>query len=217
MTPFKALLVEGTSGVGQSTLIDALLRRHVASSAPRKIRSLMHLAQSHTYGPLARAEDARTLTVAQNLAHLDRIVGTVEWFHASVQEHDRPWAYAILDTLHLTHCVRPGVVNWPDVAEIDARLAALGSKLLFLEAAPPKSGTVASNRAGKLDCCASTPQNSDATSIRSTPTSSASKKSCFSTSKFQRCQRCSFAQATRRKPFETLAFAFGTESIRDNC
>ena len=80
----------------------------------------MHLAQSHTYGPLARAEDARTLTVAQNLAHLDRIVGTVEWFHASVREHDRPWAHALLDTLHLTHCVRPGVVNWPDVAEIDA-------------------------------------------------------------------------------------------------
>lgn len=136
MTPFNGLLVEGTSGVGKSTLIDALICRHAASAAPRKIRSLLHLAQSHTYGPLARAEDSLTLTIAQNLAHLDRIVGTVEWFHESVQDHDRPWAFAILDTLHLTHCVRPGVVNWADVTEIDARLADLGCNLLFLNATP---------------------------------------------------------------------------------
>jgi hypothetical protein len=42
----------------------------------------------------------------------------------------------ILDTLHLTHCVRPGVVKWKDVAAFDERLAALGCKLLFLEASP---------------------------------------------------------------------------------
>jgi hypothetical protein len=136
MQPCKIVLVEGTSGVGKSTLIDALLRRHLEASRPRKIRSMLHLAQSHTYGPLARAED-NGLTVAQNLVHLDRIVSQLEWFHASVQEHDRPWAFAIFDTLHLTHCVRPGVVAWPHVSPIDARLTALGAKLLFLEAPAP--------------------------------------------------------------------------------
>ncbi len=136
MTPFNGLLVEGTSGVGKSSLIDALIRRHVAASAPRKIRSLLHLAQSHTYGPLARAEDAGTLTVEKNVAHLERIVGTIEWFQRCVQEHERPWAFALVDTLHLTHCVRPGVVTWPDVSAIDSRLAASGCKLLFLEATP---------------------------------------------------------------------------------
>ena len=136
MQPCKILILEGASGVGKSTLIDALLRRHVATGGSRKIRSVLHLAQSHTYGPLARAEDDGTLTVAQNLAHLDRIASQLEWFHASVQEHDRPWAFAILDTLHLTHCVRPGTVAWPDVASIDARLAALGAKLLLLEVQP---------------------------------------------------------------------------------
>ncbi len=136
MQPFKALIVEGTSGAGKSTLIDALLRRHIESRAPRKIRSLVHLAQSHTYGPLAIAENGGTLTVAQNLAHLDGIVAHLKWLHSSVQEHDRPWSFAVLDTLHLTHCVRPGVVAWQDVITIDSRLATLGCKLIFLEASP---------------------------------------------------------------------------------
>jgi hypothetical protein len=128
--PFKALLIEGTSGVGKSTLIDGLLRRHVESAAPRKIRSLVHLAQSHTYGPLAVREDCG-LTVEENVAHLDRIVGTLEWLHASVQEHTRPWCFVVM---HLTHCVRPGVVKWADVAKVDGRMAAIGCKLIFLRA-----------------------------------------------------------------------------------
>lgn len=136
MFPFKAILVEGTSGVGKSTLIDALIRRHVASSAPRKIRTLLHLAQSHTYGPLAVSEDSGTLTVDDNLRHLERIVGLIEWLHAGVQEHARPWCFVVIDTLHLTHCVRPGVVMWNDVECFDRRLAVLGCKLLFLQAAP---------------------------------------------------------------------------------
>ena len=135
MASFQALLVEGTSGAGKSTLIDALLRRHVESSAPRKIRSLIYLAQSHTYGPLAVPEDNCTLTVEANQRHLDRIVGALEWLHASVQEHSRPWCFVVLDTLHLTHCVRPGVVRWKDVEPFDRRLAALGCKLVFLRVA----------------------------------------------------------------------------------
>jgi hypothetical protein len=136
MTPFQALLVEGTSGVGKSTLVDALIRRHVASSEPRKIRTLVHLAQSYTSGPLALPEDDGTLTVDANLRLLERIVGTLEWLHAGVQEHERPWCFVLVDTLHLTHCVRPGVVKWNDVAPFDRRLAVLGCKLLFLEGTP---------------------------------------------------------------------------------
>ncbi len=134
MAPFKALLIEGTSGVGKSTLIDALLRHHVANSASRKIRTVMHLAQSHTYGPLAIPEDRGTLTIAENLQHLDRIVSLMEWLSISVREHKKPWCFVIADTLHLTHCVRPGVVRWADVAAIDHRLAALGCRLVMLRA-----------------------------------------------------------------------------------
>lgn len=134
MLPFKALLVEGTSGVGKSSLVDALIRRHVEWSKPRKIRTVVHLAQSHTYGPLATPEDKGTLTVDDNLRHLERIVGMIEWLHASVQEHTRAWCFVLVDTLHLTHCVRPGVVKWNDVEPFDRRLAAVGCKLLFLQA-----------------------------------------------------------------------------------
>jgi hypothetical protein len=136
MKPFKGLVVEGTSGVGKSTLIDGLIRRHAASARPRKIRTLVHLAQSHTYGPLAVAEGAGTLTVAENQKHLERIVGTMEWLHACVQEHEKPWCFVIVDTLHLTHCLRPGAVQWTDVEAFDRRLAALGCKLIALQAAP---------------------------------------------------------------------------------
>jgi hypothetical protein len=130
--PFQALLVEGTSGVGKSTLIDALIRRHVVSAPPRKIRTLVHLAQSHTYGPLAVPEDRGTLTVTENQRHLERIVSHLEWLHTSVQRHSKPWCFVVIDSLHLTHCVRPGVVRWTDVAAFDQRLAALDCKLLFL-------------------------------------------------------------------------------------
>jgi len=134
MAPFKALLIEGTSGVGKSTLIDALIRRHVANSPPRKIRSFIHLAQSHTYGPLAILENLGTLTVAENLNHLGRIASLMEWLSISVQEHTKPWCFVVVDTLHLTQCVRPGVVEWNDVAPVDNRLAALGCKLVSLHA-----------------------------------------------------------------------------------
>lgn len=133
---FKALLVEGTSGAGKSTLIDALIRRHVGAASPRKIRTLVHLAQAHTYGPLAVPEDENTLTISQNAEHLEKIVSLLEWLHAGVKQHTKPWCFTVIDTLHLTHCCRPGVVKWTDVASFDERLAALGCKLLFVGASP---------------------------------------------------------------------------------
>jgi len=133
---FNALIVEGTHGAGKSTLIDALIRKHVSESPERKVRTLLHLAQSHTYGPLAHGEDAGTLTVAQNIAHLEHIVEMLEWLERSVRDHQRAACFAIVDTLHLTHCVRPARVQWEDVAPIDERLGRIGCKLLFLEGSP---------------------------------------------------------------------------------
>jgi hypothetical protein len=131
MDKFHALLVEGVPGIGKSTLIDELIRRHVSSCEPRRIRSFLHLAQTHTYGPLAPAEDAGTLNADANLRLLDRIVGMLEWLHNDLRHGDKP-CFVLIDSLHLTHCLRPGVVTWSDVAPIDRRLAMVGCKLVLL-------------------------------------------------------------------------------------
>ena len=39
----------------------------------------------------------------------------------------------LVDTLHLTHCLRPGPVEWGDVEPFDRRLAAAGCRLLLLD------------------------------------------------------------------------------------
>src|SRR5215510_14289524 len=86
---FKALLVEGVPGIGKSTLIDALIRRYVGSAAARKIRTFVHLSQTYTYGPLAPAEDAGTLAVADNIRLLEHIVGLLEWLHIDLSYSDK--------------------------------------------------------------------------------------------------------------------------------
>ena len=131
MGEFHALIVEGVAGTGKSTLVDALIRRHIDSSEPRRIRSFLHLSQSHTYGPLAPFEDSGTLTVNANVALLERICGTLEWMYADLQYCDKP-AYVVIESLHLTHCLRPGVLAWDNAAPIDVRLARIGCKLLLL-------------------------------------------------------------------------------------
>jgi hypothetical protein len=135
IAPFNALLVEGIPGIGKSSLIDALVRRHVNSARARQLRTVVHLCQAHTIGPLAAAEVAGTLTRDDNFNHLEHVVSFVEWLYDSVRDHSRASCFVLIDTLHLTHCLRPGVLAWQDVADFDRRLAATGCRLLVLEAA----------------------------------------------------------------------------------
>ncbi len=127
------LLVEGVSGLGKSTLLDALVRRHVAMAEPRRLRTVVHLTQAHTYGPLAPGEDAGTLTREECMEHLGAVVRWLEWLAASVAGEATTKCFVLVDCLHLTACLRPGVVAWDDVAPLDARLAAMGCRLLLLD------------------------------------------------------------------------------------
>lgn len=132
----RLLLVEGTSGVGKSTLIDRLVRRLIADRPPRKLRTLLHLTQAHTYGPLAPGEDDGSLTVDDNLRHLQTLVSMLEWQVLALTAETRVKFFGIVDTLHLTHCHRPGMLGWDHVRSLDRRLARLGAKLVFLRAPP---------------------------------------------------------------------------------
>jgi thymidylate kinase len=136
-TRARLLLIEGVPGLGKSTLLDRLFRRCVAESEDRRLRTLVHLTQAHTYGPLAPGEDAGTLTVRENIEHLERIVGGLEWLARTVAAEERTKCFVLVDCLHLTHCLRPGVVAWTDVEPFDRRLAAIGCKLLLLDGDAP--------------------------------------------------------------------------------
>jgi len=132
----RILLVEGVAGIGKSTLIEALVRKYVGDTPRRKLRTFLHLSQAHTYGPLVGDEDRGTLSVGQNLSHLEQVVSLLEWHDRSVNGGSAPNFFAIVDTLHITQCHRPGVVRWEQVEAIDRRLASLGAKMIFLHANP---------------------------------------------------------------------------------
>jgi hypothetical protein len=129
----RILLVEGTAGVGKTTLLSTLLRRYVAGERPRTV---LHLTQAHTFGPLVPGDDAGTLTVEQNLAHLENIGEVLAWHIRALPHVSQPRFFALLDTLHLTHCLRPGVVSFADVQPFDRWLAQRGARLLVLRAQP---------------------------------------------------------------------------------
>jgi len=130
----RILLIEGTSGIGKSTLIDALLRKYISEN--KKIRSLLHLTQANTYGPLAIDEDNGTLTKEMNKAHLADIYNLLNWAVSSLKDERKVKLFGILDTLHFTHCVRPGVIDWNDILEYDTKLKAIECKLIFISAEP---------------------------------------------------------------------------------
>ena len=129
----KILLVEGVPGAGKSTLIGAMLRRYVADAV--RVRGLLHLAQAHTYFPLSPDDPERErATRERNVAHLERILGVLTWLASSIADERARMFLCAIDTLHLTHCFRPGVLGWDDVRDFDRRLSMLGCRLLFLRA-----------------------------------------------------------------------------------
>src|SRR5579862_6882132 len=130
----RILIIEGTSGVGKSHLADALVRKYIDEN--KKIRSLLYLTQAHIYGPLAVDEDKGTLTKEMNTKHLDRIQAALEWLASSLGSEHNVEFYCLADTLHITQCVRPGIIEWKDIAPYDTKLKQIECKLIFIKAKP---------------------------------------------------------------------------------
>lgn len=93
------MLVEGTCGAGKTTLARALVARDA---------TIALADQRETYGPIALREDAGTLDDAFNRAHLLGVA-------TRLRRH-------VVDTLHLTQRVRPGVLSAASFEEVDALL-----------------------------------------------------------------------------------------------
>jgi thymidylate kinase len=126
----KIILIEGVPGVGKTTLIKGLLREYI--SQDKKISSLLHLNQSHTYKPIVSDEDNFYACKTENLNHLSKIL---DFLNRAISLGNNK-LFVIIDTLHITHCFRPGTVSWTDVSTYDKLLAGMNCKLIFIKAMP---------------------------------------------------------------------------------
>jgi len=114
------LLVEGTCGVGKSTLRRAL-QAH---------RPLLHVGPRSTYAPLVPAEDAGTLDDRANAEHLERVVAELRALGAA---HPAT-TLVLVETLHVTQRLRPGVLSPASFRAVDDALRELGCRTLLLHA-----------------------------------------------------------------------------------
>lgn len=60
----------------------------------------------------------------------------MEWLASSLIYEHKVKLFALIDTLHLTHCVRPGILDETDIQKFDMKMEKLDSKLIFVKAEP---------------------------------------------------------------------------------
>ena len=58
----------------------------------------------------------------------------LEWYVTALHAESQIKFFAVIDTLHLTQCFRPGILRWEDVAGLDAQLTRIGVRIVFLHA-----------------------------------------------------------------------------------
>jgi hypothetical protein len=113
------LIVEGTCGAGKTMLSNALARREGVQLLPQRL----------TYGVVAPLEQLRALDDGLNHVLLGRLV---DW----LKRNDRPERWMVVDSLHLTQWVRPGVLGLASFASIDKQLARIGARGVLLTVSP---------------------------------------------------------------------------------
>jgi adenylate kinase family enzyme len=130
----RIILIEGIPGTGKTTLINLLIKRYVTEN--EKIKTLFHLSQLHTYRPIVSDEDNFYASKTETLNHLKKKLQLFNWSVSVGNNKNCNRVFIIIDTLHITHCFRPGSISWTDVVEYDKLLAAIDCKLIFMKAFP---------------------------------------------------------------------------------
>ena len=139
------LLVEGTRVTGKSTLINALLRKYVQEQDVPG--TLLNLSQTHTHPPILSGPSPEggssggtgampPIGKREHRELLRKILRMLDWTGYGATPQKQLPLTGLVDTLHITHCFRPGILSWAEMSYVDRSLAALGGKLILLQARP---------------------------------------------------------------------------------
>jgi len=126
--------VEGTAGVGKSTLVDGMIRHQMQQDA--RVNTLLRLGQRQTYAPLRPDDIGNPLTAEDHWRFLTRIHETLSFLSHPSGPSSSPPLMCIIETLHLTLAVRPGLLSREQTLDFDAKLSGIGCKLIFIRVSP---------------------------------------------------------------------------------
>ena len=133
------LILEGVSGSGKTTVLQALLRSE--RYLERGYLSSLVLTEHHTQRVLEPKQRREGLSVEDNVGLLRCHLETIRALEAHLRRTD--WAAGgrtrhrvsyVLERFHLTHVYHYPHVAWGDVEDVDGALARLGCKLCLLTA-----------------------------------------------------------------------------------
>ena len=127
-------LVEGTAGVGKTTLIDALVHHHLQQNP--YMDTLLRLGQGHTYAPLDPDNHVPQVSPTEQIEYLDRILNMLSFLVHPYGYSSHPRHSCIIETLHFTLSTKPHELSNEQIAKYDGWLAGLGCKLIFIQVTP---------------------------------------------------------------------------------
>lgn len=133
----RGLIIEGISGSGKSSVLQALLQ--YSQGKENLPQSRLVLTEYHTQRVLERKEQEGSLGPGDHLALLEELVAFLEgleqrrqgrgWTQGVLAEAD---FFFILERFHLTHVFRFPYMSWEMVQPLDQRLKGLNATLILL-------------------------------------------------------------------------------------